>query len=165
MLTITHNGAVYINCTPEELAAAGVPAAIIGAAIKDDAASKVTAFADQYRAQLASASAGKLAEYRIKEEIARDPAAAVAAELAMIDREAAARGIDRTVLLAEISAKAQAYRQIALLVGALEVEAKAAIAGVSDDAADIETYVAGVLVSAQAQAQTAFADAQALLAG
>ena len=101
----------------------------------------------------------------MKEEIARDPAGAAEAELAMIDREAAARGIDRAALLADISAKAAAYRQIALLVGALEAEAGAAIAAVADDAEDIEAQVMAVLTAAKAQADAAFAEAQAMLAG
>jgi len=165
LITVTHNGVTRANVEPAEALAAGVPQAAIGAAIKAGAKQQVAEFADGYRARLASRSAGKLAEYRIKEEIARDPVGASDAELAMLDREAAARGIDREALLADISAKAVAYRQIALLVGALEAEAKAAIAALADDAADIEDQVQAVLADAQAQAQTAFAEAQAMLAG
>lgn len=143
----------------------GYPAAIAGAALKGAAKAQVATFADSYRAKLASASAGKLAEYRVKEEIARDPANAAEAELAMIDREAAARGIDRAALLSDISAKAAAYREIALLVGAIEAETNAAIAAISDDADDIEATVMAALLDAKAEADAAFPEAQAMLAG
>lgn len=159
------DGRMIVNTTPEDARAAGVAPGLIGSAAKAVAETQVATFAEKYRARLATVSAGKLAEYRIKEEIARDPAGASDAELAMLDREAAARGIDREALLADISAKAVSYRQIALLIGALEAEAKAAIAALADDAADIEDQVQAVLADAQAQAQTAFAEAQAMLAG
>lgn len=162
---ITQEGRTTLNVDRDGALALGYPVAVIGSALKAAAAAQVTAFADCYRARLASASAGKLAEYRVKEEIARDPASAAEAELAMIDREAVARGIDRAVLLADISSKAAAYRQIALLVGALEAEAGAAIAAVADDAEDIEAQVMAVLTASKAQAAAAFAEAQAMLAG
>ncbi len=162
---IAHAGRTTLKVDYAGAIALGYPAAVIGSALKASAKAQVAAFADGYRAKLASASACKLAEYRVKEEIARDPANAAEAELAMIDREAAARGIDRAALLADISAKAAAYRQIALLVGALEAEAGASIAAVADDAEDIEAQVMAVLTAAKAQADAAFAEAQAMLAG
>ncbi len=162
---ITHEGRTTLAVDYAEALSLGYPAAIAGAALKGAGRKQIAAFADGYRAKLASASAGKLAEYRVKEKISRDPANAAEVELAMIDREAAARGIDRAALLADISAKAAAYRQIALLVGALEAEAGAAIAAVSDDAEDIEAQVMAVLTAAKAQADAAFAEAQAILAG
>lgn len=165
LFDITHGGRTTLAVDYAGAIDLGYPVAIAGAALKGAAKGQVAAFADTYRAHLASASAGKLAEYRVKEEIARDPAGAAEAELAMIDREAAARGIDRAALLADISAKAAAYRQIALLVGALEAEAGAAIAAVADDAEDIEAQVMAVLTAAKAQADAAFAEAQAMLAG
>jgi hypothetical protein len=155
----------YVNASVDFLIRNGVPAVDIAGAVKSAARNEVARFAESARRRLASASAGKLAEYRVKEEIARDPANAEEVELAMIDREAAARGIDRAALLADISAKAAAYRQIALLVGALEAEAAAAIAAVADDAEDIEAQVMAVLTAAKAQADAAFAEAQAMLAG
>lgn len=162
---VSHEGRVTLATDYLSAVALGYPASVAGAALKGAAKVSVAAFADSYRANLASASAGKMAEYRVKEEIARDPAGAAEAELAMIDREAAARGIDRVALLADISAKAAAYRQITLLVGALEAEAGAAIAAVADDAEDIEAQVMAVLTAAKAQADAAFAEAQAMLAG
>lgn len=162
---ITHDGRTTLAVDYSGAIGLGYPVAIAGAALKGAAKAQVAAFADGYRAMLASASAGKLAEYRVKEEIARDPANAAEAELAMIDREAAARGIDRAALLADISAKAAAYREIALLVGAIEAETNAAVAAVPDDAEDIEATVMTALLDAKAEADAAFTEAQAMLAG
>lgn len=163
--SLDYDGRSYAALTVADAREMGIPDEAIGGAIKSEANAEMAAFANGYRAKLASASAGKLAEYRVKEEIARDPENAAEAELGMIDREAAARGIDRAALLTDISAKAAAYRQIALLVGALEAEAGAAIAAVADDAEDIEAQVMAVLTAAKAQADAAFADAQAMPAG
>lgn len=143
----------------------GYPAAIAGAALKGAAKHQVAEFADAYRAKLATRSAGKLAEYRIKEEIARSPDTAAQAELDLLSREAKARGTNRTGLIGQINAQAAAYRQIALLIGALEAEAGAAITAIPDDAADIETQIHTVLEAAKAQAETAFAEALALING
>ncbi len=165
LIIVTHNGVIRANVEPAEAFAAGVPQAAIGAAIKARAKHDVAEFADGYPARLASRSAGKLAEYRIKEEIARDPASAGDAELALIDREAAARGFDRDVLIAQINTQAAAYRQIALLIGALEAEAGAAITAIPDDADDIETQIHTVLGAAKAQEEAAFVEAVALING
>lgn len=162
---ITYEGRTTLAVDYAGAIGLGYPAAIAGAALKGAAKGRVAALADAYRAKLASASAGKLAEYRVKEEIARAPEGAAEAEMAMIDREAAARGMDRAALLAEINARAAAYRQIALLVGALEAEAGAAIAAVADDADTIEAQVLAVVTAAKAQADAAFAEAQAMVAG
>jgi hypothetical protein len=143
----------------------GYSVAQIGAAMKAQANVVVVDFANAHRTRLASASAGKLAEYRIKEEIARDREAASEAELALISREAKARGTNRTGLLNDIGQQAAAYRQIALLIGALEAEAKAAIAEIPDDAADIETQIQTALEAKQAQIETAFAEAFELIKG
>lgn len=137
----------------------------VPAALKADALRQIADFAENYRAKLASTSAGKLAEYRIKEEIARDPANASEVELALISREAKARGTNRTGLLGQISAQAVAFRQVALLIGVLEAETGAAISAVPDDSGDVEGQILGVLAASRAQAQAAFAEAQALLAG
>ena len=145
--------------------ALGYAAGVACAALKDAAKSRVSEFADTCRALLSSASAGKLAAYRFKEEIAREVSSADPAELALIDREAIARGLTRDELISEIAVKATAYRQTALLIEALEVEAKAAITAIPDDAADIETQIQTVLEAAKAQAETAFAEALALING
>ena len=149
----------------ESALALGYPADIAGAAIKGAAKAEVSAFAETYRKKLASSSAGKLAEYRIKEEIARDPAAASDVELELLSREAKARGTNRTGLIGQIAAQAAAFRQIALLIGALEAEAGVAISTIADDAADIETQIQTVLGAAKAQAETAFNEALALING
>ena len=162
---ITHEGRTTLAVDYVGAIDLGYPAAIAGAALKATARSEVARVADNYRARLASTSAGKLAEYRIKEEIARDPAGADAAELALIEREATARGLDQAGLLAEIAAKAAAYRQVALLIGALEAEASAAITAIPDTAPDIEVQIQSALTSANSQAEAAFADALALING
>jgi hypothetical protein len=164
-IVIQYDGKTIANPEPETLADLGMPQAVYGAAVKAAYKAEVARFSDTYRAKLATSSAGKLSEYRIKEEIARDPANAAEAELALIDREAAAAGLDRDGLIALINARATAYRQIALLIGALEAEAGAAIAAIPDDADDIETQIKTTLAAAKDQADLAFADAQALIAG
>lgn len=152
------------NVSYTDALASGIAAAVAGAALKHTAKAAVMGQSDRYRAQLATTSPGKLAAYRVKEEIARDPDSADPAELALIDREAAARDTDRAGLLALISAQAAAYRQTALLIEALEAEAKAAIEAIADDAADIEAQIGAALHAAKTQAETAFAEAQTLLA-
>lgn len=164
-ISLTHAGVPYINWDRQALINASVPVAVIGAALKLEALTQITAAADIHRAQFASTSAGKLAEYRFKAEIAADAAGADADELALLDREAAARGIDRNALLALITGKAAALRQIALLIGALEAEAKAAITAIADDAADIETQIHAAMQSAKTVADTELAAAQSLLNG
>lgn len=165
MLEVIHNDRLFTGDSAEELAAKGVPQNAIGTAAKDYAKAQITAFAESYRAKLATRSAGKLAEYRIKEEIARSPDTASAAELDLLSREAKARGTNRTGLIGMINAQAAAYRQVALLIGALEAEAGAAIAAIPDDAADIETQIHTVLGAAKAQAEAAFVEAVALING
>ena len=86
----------------------GYPAALAGAALKGAAKHQVAEFADAYRAKLATRSAGKLAEYRIKEEIARSPDTASQAELDLLSREAKARGTNRTGLIGQINTQAAA---------------------------------------------------------
>ena len=80
-------------------------------ALKSEALQKIADLAETYRAKLASTSAGKLAEYRFKEEIGRDPSNASEAELELLSREAKARGTNRTGLIAQINAKAAIYRE------------------------------------------------------
>lgn len=161
---VTYDGRTTLAVDSAGALAMGYPQAAIGAGLKAAAQQQIAGFADRYRAALASASAGKLAEYRIKEQIAADPGTADPDELVMIDREAAARGVDRAGLLAIFAAKAKSYRHIALLIGALEAEAKAAIAAVNDGAVDVEPQLHSLLEAAQSEAELGFAAAQAMLA-
>ena len=162
---ITHDNRTTLAIDYAGAVELGYPASVAGAALKRAAKAEVARVANAYRAKLASTSAGKLQAYRIKEEIARDPANADAAELALIEREATARGISRDDLIARIAAQATAYRQISLLIEALETEAGAAISAIADDAPDIETQISTVLGAAKAQAETAFNEALALING
>lgn len=160
---LEHAGRVYLNLSTAELAAKGVPAEIIGAQLKGDAMLALQTLVDGARAKLASTSAGKLAEYRVKEELSIDPASADPAELDLIDREASARGMTREDLLALIAQRAAAFRQVALQVGALEAELKAALEAVPDTAVDIEGQIAAIMANAQTQALAEIAIAIALL--
>jgi len=161
-LDLTYNEALYVRARPEDLAARGVPVAVIGAAAKAWAETEAVRFAEGYREALATTSPGKLAAYRVKEEIARDPSAAGPDELALIAREAQARGLTQDALIALIAAQATAYRQAALLVEVLETELKAAIAAIPDDTPNIAAEIATVLGAAKSQADAAFAEARAL---
>jgi len=165
LFDITHEGRATSRVSRAEAVELGYPGDVIATALKAAALHQVTQFAETYRARIASQSAGKLAEYRFKEEIARDPASASEAELALLSREAKARGTNRTGLIGMISARAAAYRQIALLIGVIEAETGAAIAAVADDADDIETQIITTLGAAKAQAETAFSEALALING
>lgn len=165
LLTVEHEGRKTVNVNAADAVEMGYPVAVVGASAKAGARKEVARVADTYRAKLANTSAGKLAEYRIKEEIARSPDAASQAELDLLSREAKARGTNRTGLIGQINAQAAAYRQIALLIGALEAEAGAAISAIPDDAADIETQIHTVLGAAKAQAEAAFIEAVALING
>ena len=68
LFDITHGGRTTLAVDYAGAIDLGYPVAIAGAALKGAAKGQVAAFADTYRAHLASASAGKLAEYRVKED-------------------------------------------------------------------------------------------------
>jgi hypothetical protein len=163
--TLEYNGRVYAGMTVTQLAEAGVPLSDIGKAVKVAAKLEITAFAESYRTKLASSSAGKLAEYRIKEEIAGNPEGASATELELLSREAKARGTNRTGLIAQINAQAAAYRQIALLIGVLEAEAGAAISAIAVDAPDIEAQIHQVLTNVRVEAEAEYKNALVLVGG
>ena len=165
MLTIDYNGKRYANHTAQQLRDANVPADAIGAAAKAQAIVRAETIANAYRARLASRSPAKLMEYRLKEEIARDPAAVPQEELDLIDAEAAARGLDRDGLLALILQKASALRRVSLRIAVLEAEAKAAVEAVDETAADVEDQLDAALTDASALAETAFAEALTILGG
>jgi len=162
-ITVTEGPRTTVGTTREDALALGYSQAAVGTAMKAQASDLVTQFADTYRAQIATAAPGKIAEWLFKEQIARDPDAARAEELAIIDREAAARGLDRAGMLALIISKANAFRETALLVGAIETEAKAAVEAVPADADDIETQLTTALANAKAEANAAFTAALALI--
>ncbi len=143
--------------TYEAALAAGVAVEAAGAALKGAAIIAVEAEAETYRQKVSEATAGKLDAWRIKAEIASDPSSASANELALIDREALARGTDRAGLLETIATRATAWREVALLIEVIEAEAKGFIAAIDDDLADIEERVAAALAAAREQAEVAFA--------
>lgn len=176
---VKHDGSTTLSTTRLDAIDLGYPLAVISAAMKASAYKKIEAFAEIYREKLAISAPGKLAEYGIKAEIAaddgvpdlvalagvagRDATEAVGAELALIDRMAAAAGKDRASFLAVIAGKAIAYRKIVLLVAVIEAEAKAEIEKIPDDADDIEGQIEAVFISAKAEADTAFSAAEVLL--
>ena len=165
LLTLSRENRTDRNVTADEALERGYSQAEIAAAMKAHAVELVVADADAYRAKISTAAPGKIAEWLFKEQIARDPDNANPLELAILDQEAAARGASRAELLALIIAKADAFRQIALLVAAIEAEAKASIAAVADDAPDIETEVTQALADAKAEADAAFVAAIAQING
>ena len=189
-ITIGGNETAFINqpsdfeAMKDQLINDGIDAEVIKIkpqSIKDWAKDQAASSAEFYRSKLASASAGKIAEYRIKEGLAADPdnnhakALAVTAgldpdnaaakELALIAREATARSFTTSELTTTQAKMALAYRQVALLIGALEAEAGAAIAAIPDDAENIEVQIAAVLQGAKTQAEAAFEKAVALIKG
>ncbi|MGR3436179.1 MAG: hypothetical protein ACU0CO_15015 [Shimia sp.] len=158
---LEYDGTTLIGWTVEGARDRGIPGAVIGAAVLAQARSDVVREAEEYRARLATTSPGKLASYRIKEEIARDPDAADPEELAILDQEAAARGLARADLLTAIRAQAGAYRRAALMVEMLEASTAAALAALDPAAADIEAQVAAALTTARTQAEAALVAARA----
>ncbi|KAF0676732.1 hypothetical protein [Profundibacterium mesophilum] len=164
-LNFTHDGRGYTNFSPTAARAAAIPEAVIIAALKRAASAAIALVAAEYRAQLSSASAGKLDEYRIKEAIAADPLGAAPGELEMIDREAAARGIDRDALLLVITDRARAARRVALWIGAFEAEAHATINAIPDTAPGAQTTIEAALARLKSEADKAAGQAAATLGG
>lgn len=163
-ISIDYDGRNWGNSlTVAEAHEAEIPTEAINIAAKVAAKAEIAAFANAYRARISSTSAGKLAAYKMKEEVARDPDNAAPAEIALLDREATARGVSRDALIASILVQASAYRQIALLIEVLEAETGAAIGSISNDAPDIELEITTVLGAAKVQAETAFQEAISLI--
>lgn len=160
-MQITHNGKTYIDLSIAELLAAGVPANTICAALKLVATGSVVKAMNGYRNRVASSCAGKLVAYQFKAEIASNPGNAQAEDLTLLDREASARGLSQGDLLNLINSKHSAYRQIALLIEALEAEGKAAIANVPEVTntveTDLVTALQNFLTAATAELNAAFA--------
>lgn len=163
--TLDHGGKTYHNATVPDLSGHGVPAHLIAQTVKSAAQDQAAAFAETLRSRLATTQAGKLSAYRVKEEIAADPGSADPEELALLDREATARGMSQQDLLDLITSKATAYRRAALMVEALEAELENAIAAVSDDTADIEIAVFAALATAMEAAKSEAAAALSQING
>jgi hypothetical protein len=150
MLTLTHEGTTYESWASPDLAAAGVPAAAIGAAVKADALARSAALHEALRAGLAPASAGKQWAWTIKARCAADWDGAPAPLRAQIEGEAAALGVAVADLLAGWRAKLAALEVLALTVERLEAEAAAAIRAIPDDAEDVADRVEAALEAARA---------------
>jgi len=164
-ITVEHNGSLYDQVEVSSVRDRGVAPEVIGAALKSAAKSEVAKRANSYRARISSASAGKLVAYEIKAEISANAAGADADELALIDREAAARDKSREELLSIISDKAASYRKIALLVEVIEAETNASLSAISDADPDIEAKIASIFEAAKAEADTEFDAAVAQIQG
>lgn len=164
-LTLEYGGKIHAGKTWAQLAEIGIPLGEIARARKAQALSQIATFADQYRERLFDASAVRMREQEIRAEIARDQSSASAEELALLTREADAKGIDLATLIGQIQTQDAAAREITLLIGVIEVEARAAIAAIPDNAADIEADIQTALAAAKAQAETAFVQADALING
>lgn len=164
-ITFTHAGRTYHNWGVDAARSAGVPASVIAVAVRAEALASARRAMDELRAQVASSAAGKLMEYLFKAQIAADPATADPDELALLEREAVASGLTNAELLSLINDRARSYRQVALLIGVLEAETKAAISAIPDEAADIEAQIAVVLKNAKVEAESEYQNALALMAG
>lgn len=165
LLTLSRDNRVDTNVTFAQALERGYSAAQIGQAAKARALELVAQNADAYRARISTLSAARVAEWFMKEEIARDPDNADPEELAIIEQEGAADGTDLDGMLAVILTKAKAFRKVALLVGKIEAEAKAAVRGIDDAADDIEAQIDTALTAAKAEAETAFQAAVAAMNG
>lgn len=161
--TIEIENGVLTSLTYSEALAKGVAAAAAGKALKAVELAEVAKTAEIYRARLIPASPGKLASYRIKEAIARNPEAASAKQVEHLTAEAATKGLSFEDLCALIIARADAYADIAMLVERLEAETKASIAAIADDDPEIETKFQRLNIAATAQAKAAFGEAQEML--
>ena len=149
--SFNHDGILYSGMTVAAALDMGVPLQVALDGYRAGLIRAIEAEIDRTRSRLHETSASKLAAYRVKEEIARDPAAASAAELALLDAEAAARGLDRAGLMAAITAKAAVLREAVLQLEVANAGAKATIEAALTEAdltAAHETALAGIAAAA-----------------
>lgn len=158
-LTVTHAGRQYLEMTPDELAAAGVPQDVIAdarrARIVAAAAARIDAIADAVFTASASRSARYEAKYQeaLKYQQAGYPASVAEADYPYLTAEAPARGLTKRQLADAIIAAADAYRQFGALAEAKRAELKQAVPAATD--ADAEQAAADAIVAAVASAAEA----------
>lgn len=162
-VTLKHVGSIFVDMTFAELLAEGRSANEIAEAFKAQALRQLTEAMNTHRDKVASACAGKLIAYQFKAKIAAAPADATSDDLILIDREAAARGVTRQDLLGLINAKHSSYREVTLLIEALEAEGKAAINALPNETPDFDVAVGAVLDAEVERINTEIAPALAAL--
>ena len=155
-LTITHEGQQYLEMTPEDLRAAGVPQEAIDAALDMQIIDMATARIDAIADKVFTASASRSARYEAKYQEAlryRDagyPANVSADDYPYLTAEAPARGMTKRQLADAIIAKADAYRQFGALAEAKRAELKQAVPAA--DTAEARQAAADAIVAEVAQA-------------
>lgn len=154
----TANGVIQATDRSAALAR-GIPPADIATAIKQAAISEIARVAHHFRTLIDQATGGKLASLQIKAAIADDEAGTAPEKLAMIDREAAANGQDRTTFLAAVLATRDDIELTFLEVDAMQAEANALIVAIDGTAEDIEAQIQAVLDAKKGEAQIAFQNA------
>lgn len=174
-ITIEYNGSVTPRTDYNGAIGLGYPASVAGAALKASATAKVEAYVEGVRAKVTNTKSGKLAEYLIKQRIANEVALAGSeaqavsagtvsqAEIDMLDREAVARGMTMTELLALISDRASAFALAALRVGVIEAEGKASIGAIDDAAPTIEGDVQVIMNTVVTEVASAWAEIETIL--
>jgi len=158
-LTITHEGRQYLEMTPDDLRAAGVPQEVIDAALNAQVIAAATVRIDAIVDRVFTASASRASRYEAKYQEALRykqagyPAQVAAAEYPYLSAEAPARGMTKRQLADAIIAAADAYRQFGALAEAKRAELKQAVPAATDAAAKqaaADAIVAEVAQAAQA---------------
>ena len=157
-LTITHGGRQYIEMTPDEMRAAGVPLEVIDAALNAQIVDQAQAQIDTIVDRAFTASASRASRYEAKYQEAlryRDagyPSNVAEADYPYLTAEAPARGLTKRQLADAIIAAADAYRQFGALAEAKRAELKQAVPAAVDAAAKqaaADAIVAEVATAAQ----------------
>jgi hypothetical protein len=153
---IPHGEGTLVGFTVAMAREIGASPVAIGAALQGWAHSQITAIATGLRAQIApTGDPGKLEEYNLKAEIAGKPASQrKPEEVAILTREATARGLTLDQLVAVIVQRKSALRLATLEIAGWEATEKAALAALDPASPDIETLVAEALATARATANT-----------
>jgi len=174
MLTVIHDGKTFANFTLAELQTAGVPSPTIASALRSTASAKMLQAVDGYRQRLAGAEAGtkkpgpeRIGIWGAKARLARahvsDPDTVPEPFKGFLIREGAAKGRSLDQQLQRIVFKADTFESLGMMIDAMEAEAEAGLAAVSDEVGLAGGFDAFLAQSAVA-ADTAFAEALAALA-
>lgn len=150
-LTIQHEGRVYGEMTPEDLAKRGVPQSVIHAAtrkaLSQSALERINDVHAMFMRELTgNATIEERDTWKTKEEAARALIAGNATEgqTAMIVLEAQGDGTDPADLAAIIVAKAEGYQQLIGMAAGLKNKAKAAVAQATDPAVPLDQVEAAL---------------------
>lgn len=164
-ITFLHAGQTYTNWDPAEARLAGVPDATVANALLAASSARIETTTDALRKGLEDRGPGKLVEYRLKAEIARDAASARPEAVAELTREATAKGLSYAQLIALILARAEGYQTAMLRIAAVEAEAEKRLADLDPAAADFDAQVAAAMALAEADFAAARTAARTLIEG